>query len=428
MSDPAFSALTRLSPWLVHVRPREGAPSCPPSGSCGFRWVRRVRRILLAALTLYALAFAARAYIRKYSVFLPDYARWTLGGAAPASWLRAERPTHVFILIADHFEPDWNSAWVDEWTGRYARLASRHHDSAGRPPQHTWFYPGEQVTDAILSSLQRMTLSGLGEVELHYHHGYDTTDSARDKYREAIDAFQRFGFLKTVKGETKFAFVHGNSGLDNSNGPEMCGVNDEIRLLRDMGCFADFTFPSLFEDSQPGIVNSIYAARDDDGPKSYQRRLPLATLGTGESDLMIFEGPLIFSPSLNIRHLFLDLDDGDIHAMEHATPGRADRWVRANVHVPERPDWVFVKLFAHGASSAADAEACLGADFDSTLSHLEHAYNDGSRYVLHYITAREAYNLARAAAEGARGEPAAYLDAYVGRYLANAAVRSATAD
>lgn len=425
MSDHGFTTLTRPWPWLARVRSREGAPSCSPIGSGGFRWVRRV---LLVALTLYALAFATRVYVRKYSVFLHDYARWMVSGAASSSWVRAESPTHVFVLIADHFEPDWNSAWVDEWLSRYARLASRHHDSSGRPPQHTWFYPGEQVTDAIMSSLQRMTLSGLGEVELHYHHGYDTTESARDKYREAIDAFQRFGFLKTLKGETKFAFVHGNSGLDNSNGPEMCGVDDEIRLLRELGCFADFTFPSLFEDSQPGIVNSIFAARDDDGPKSYQRRLPLTTLGTGESDLMIFEGPLIFSPSLSIRHLFLDLDDGDIHAMEHATPGRADRWVRANVHVPQRPDWVFVKLFAHGASSAADAEACLGADFDSTLSYLERVYNDGSRYVLHYITAREAYNLARAAAEGARGEPIEYLDAYVGRYQANGAARSAAAD
>jgi hypothetical protein len=48
--------------------------------------------------------------------------------------------------------------------------------------------------------------------------------------------------------------------------------------------------------------------------------------------------------------------------------------------------------------------------------------------VLHYITAREAYNLARAAAEGARGEPDAYLDAYVARYQANSPGRSATAD
>src|SRR6202035_5296652 len=141
---------------------------------------------------------------------------------------------------------------------------------------------------------------------LHYHHGYDTVETLRPALEASIQEFQQYGFLQTVDGRTAFAFIHGNSGLDNSNGREMCGVNNEIRLLHDLGCFADFTFPSLFEDSQPRGVNSIYAARDDAGPKSYARRLPLATLGTGAADLMIFEGPLIFSPSLNIRHLFVD--------------------------------------------------------------------------------------------------------------------------
>ena len=85
---------------------------------------------------------------------------------------------------------------------------------------------------------------------------------------------------------------------------------------------------------------------------------------------MIFEGPLIFSPSLNIKHLFLDLDDGNIHAAVPASPRRADHWVRANVHVPERPDWVFVKLFAHGISTADDEEAAVPADLNAgTVFH-----------------------------------------------------------
>ena len=107
-----------------------------------------------------------------------------------------------------------------------------------------------------------------------------------------------------------------------------------------------------------------------------------------------------------------------MHAAGHATRGRVDAWIRANVHVPERPDWVFVKLFAHGASTYGDMDAVLGADFDDALSYLEHRYNDGSSYVLHYITAREAYNLARAAAEGAHGEPQQYVDAYIRPYVA----------
>jgi hypothetical protein len=377
-----------------------------------------IQRVLLVATVGYGVAFTARAYIRQHHVFMADYLRWSAFGTAP---LFPSRQTHVFVLFADHFEPDYDADVTRQWTSRYVALAARHHDSVGRPPQHTFFYPGEQSFPPVMSALRAVAAAGLGEVELHFHHGYDTEQTLRDKLTASIDDFQRFGFLKTVDGKTAFAFVHGNSGLDNSNGAEMCGVNTEIRLLRQLGSFADFTFPSLFEDSQPTRVNSIYAVRDDDAPKSYERRLPLTSLRDGRADLMIFEGPLIFVPTLNVRQLMLHLEDGDIHGAEHASPSRADGWVRANVHVPERPDWVFVKLFAHGVSTPDDAEASLGDDFDATLSYLEREYNDGSRYVLHYITAREAYNLARAAAEGATGDPQGYLNAYIKPYVAGMA-------
>lgn len=387
------------------------------------RWARTFRLLLLAALTLYALAFTARAYVRGYFIFLPDYFRRIALAVSSAS---QRGPTHIFLVFTDHFEPNWDSGVVEDWANRYRALASRHHDAAGRMPQHTWFYPGEQTTEPILRSLAELTHGGFGEVELHFHHHYDTEATLREQLASSIQEFQRFGFLKTVDGKTQFAFIHGNSGLDNSNGPAMCGVNTEIRMLRELGCFGDFTFPSLFEDSQPARVNSIYAVRDDDGPKSYERALPLTMLRGGRADLMMFEGPLIFSPTLNPRQLFLHLDDGDIHASEHATPARADGWVRANVHVEERPDWVFVKLFSHGASTPEDAEACLGEDFDATLTYLEHEYNDGDKYVLHYLTAREAYNLARAAAEGKQGEPQQYLDAYIQPYLAGVREKAPT--
>jgi hypothetical protein len=381
-------------------------------------WLRRFRQALYAGILLYAAAFAARAYVRQYFVFLPDYLfRWSVSGTAP---LFASRPTHVFVLMTDHFEPDGDLDAVKDWARRYAALAGRHRDSAGRPPQHTWFYPAEQVWQPVMHVLGSMAAAGLGEVELHHHHGFDTAATLHDTLAYAISEFQENGFLQTVDGRTQFAYIHGNSGLDNSNGDWLCGVNTEIRLLRDLGCFADFTFPSLFEQSQPRRVNSIYATRDDERPKSYDFRLPLSSLRDGGADLMIFEGPLIFSPSLNPRRLFLDLDDGDIHAAEHASPARADRWIRANVHVAERPDWVFVKLFSHGISTPGDIDAVLGDDYDEMLSYVESEYNDGSRYVLHYVTAREAYNLARAAADGAAGDPQQYLDKYAPAYAANA--------
>jgi hypothetical protein len=270
-----------------------------------------------------------------------------------------------------------------------------------------------------MTALTEPVRDGYGEVELHYHHGFDTADSLRTGLQEAIALFDRFGYLRTIDGRTRFAFVHGNSGLDNSNGPAVCGVNRELRLLRELGAFADFTFPSLYESSQPPVVNAIYAAADDAGPKSYAHALPLDALTDGRADLMIFEGPLIFTPSWSLRHLFMTADDGDIHPSMPATSKRVDEWVRAAVHAPGRPDWIFVKVFGHGISSEGDAEAALGPDFDSALRHLETRYNDGIRYVLHYVTAREAYNIVRAAMDGRRGDPDAYRDWDVKPYVAS---------
>jgi hypothetical protein len=138
------------------------------------------------------------------------------------------------------------------------------------------------------------------------------------------------------------------------------------------------------------------------------------------ADLMIFQGPLLLTPSRSARRLFVDVEDGNIHPTMPTTPVRVDRWIEANVHVPERPDWLFVKVFGHSVSSAADMDATLGADFDDSLRYLETRYNDGQQYVLHYVTAREAYNVVRAAASGVRDDdPTNYYDFAIPPYEAH---------
>jgi len=74
---------------------------------------------------------------------------------------------------------------------------------------------------------------------------------------------------------------------------------------------------------------------------------------------------------------------------------------------------------SHAASSVADLEETLGPHFDQALTYLEKRYNDGAHYVLHYVTAREVYNLIRAAADGKRGDPRQYYDYVIPPYLAN---------
>jgi hypothetical protein len=370
--------------------------------------------IFIVGAVLYGAAFAYRAHRTRMDIWLPEYLKWS-ARSSPVQ----DQPIHIFFFFTDHFEPAGRVDIFDRWMREYPKLAVRHRDHDGRPVQHTWFYPVEQKNDAYLTGLQKLVVSGYGEVELHLHHGSDNWASALRKFRDGIAYLQQFGFQKTTDGETRFAFVHGNNSLDNSLGPRFCGVTRELTMLRELGCFADFTFPTAWDSSQPAMVNEIFEAVDTDGPKSYKTGLALAEGKPAVGDLLIFTGPLVIRPTLNPAKLFFTIDNSDIHPTFQASPTRVDSWVRANIHVGGRPDWIFIKVSSHGASSTAFADSVLGPNFDGALSYLESHYNDGSRYVLHYITAREAYNLARAAVDGQHGDPAMYLDWAVKPYKAD---------
>jgi len=68
-----------------------------------------------------------------------------------------------------------------------------------------------------------------------------------------------------------------------------------------------------------------------------------------------------------------------------------------------------VKVHTHGTQER-DIGALLGEPVARMFSHLERRYNDGTNYRLHYVTAREMYNIARAAEAGLAGDPGAYRD------------------
>jgi hypothetical protein len=83
--------------------------------------------------------------------------------------------------------------------------------------------------------------------------------------------------------------------------------------------------------------------------------------------------------------------------------------VRQGIHVEGRPEWIFVKVHTHGAPEA-QGRALLGAGSAMLHRELTTRYNDGRRWVLHYVTAREMFNIAMAAMEGLNGDPTQYRD------------------
>ena len=327
---------------------------------------------------------------------------------------------HVMFCFVDHFEPDWGGAGlaqqvarVERWARDYPAMAARHADADGRPPQHTFFYPAEVYESEVLERVARLCRAGYGEIEVHLHHCDDTTQSLRQKLEQAKACFSRHGALAKDKrtGAPRFGFIHGNWTLDNagSDGKE-CGVNDELRLLRDVGCYADFTLPSAPSETQTRKINSIYYATDDPArPKSHDTGDDVRVGCPPRGDLMIIQGPLTLNWRRRKYGVLPRIENGDVSASHPPSPMRTDLWVRERIGVRWREEWVFVKVHTHGAKED-NAAVVLGRETDAMYADLETRYNDGTRFRLHYVTARELYNIVKAAEAGESGDPGQYRD------------------
>src|SRR5262249_12605058 len=135
---------------------------------------------------------------------------------------------------------------------------------------------------------------------VHLHHADDTAESLRRTLSEARDMLAgRHGLLARDRrtGEVKYGFVHGNWALCNSHqGGHWCGVNNELDVLRETGCYADFTMPSAPHRAQTRTINSIYYAVDRPGrTKSHDSGTPVGAGRPPANSLMMIQGPLVLS-------------------------------------------------------------------------------------------------------------------------------------
>ena len=68
-----------------------------------------------------------------------------------------------------------------------------------------------------------------------------------------------------------------------------------------------------------------------------------------------------------------------------------------------------MKVHTHGAPER-EAASLLGEGGHALHRALTRGYDDGRAWSLHYVTAREMFNIAIAAMEGASGDPSTYRD------------------
>lgn len=351
---------------------------------------------------------------------------------------------HLIVAIADHFEPaiDPTDGYkrvpraeqlrrLENWTHEYPKVVDRCRDHDGRPFVHTYFYPAEQYDEELIGMLAEHCHAGLGEIEVHLHHGMqepDTAENTRHMLAEFRDRLAyRHGCLSTEAGsrQPRYAFVHGNFALANSAGGRFCGVDSEMQVLAETGCYADFTLPSGFwHAAQTAKLNSVYECTLPlDQPAPHRQGRDLA-VGTRPQTPLMVQGPLLMDTGRTLRRGVPVLENGAVTAAAPMTLRRVELWKQAHVHVDGRPDWIFVKLHCHGMDPTQQ-EAVIGGAFLKFLQDLVGGADERNE-TLHFVTARELVNVLLAACDGHEGNPGDYRDYRLKRLTGSVAAEQST--
>ena len=309
---------------------------------------------------------------------------------------------HIWLTMADHFEPFWKHAdsetacrRVKTWSDRWPEIAARTADVIGSVPRYTFFYPTEQYHPRILDALAEMTHDGIADVEVHIHHDGE----GREDFIDRISTFcrtlvERHGLLRKTAGQTRFGFIHGNWALDNSlPGGRWCGLNDEITLLRDLGCYADFTMPSGASPSQAAMINTVYWCTDDPhAPKSYNTGTPVRQGNGLAGDLLMIPGPFGFRVK---GRLLPRMETGELASYDAPNADRARLWFDLAPRIGEH---AFLKLYTHGATES-NSNALLGSQL-LDLFRLVSAEAHRRGIMIHFVSAWQMYLAIDAIAKG----------------------------
>jgi hypothetical protein len=243
----------------------------------------------------------------------------------------------------------------------------------------------------------------------------DQPDTARNTRRVLVEFRDRLaghGCLSHWEGQSgfRYAFVHGNWALANSAGGQNCGVDEELAVLGETGCYADFTLPSAPDPSQVAKINALYEPGQPLERRAPHRRGRDLTRGQAPVTFpLIVQGPL----AMTFRRGHLGwrprIENGEIASSNPATVNRLRLWRKAAIAVRGAPEWLFIKLHCHGMDPR-DNDAMLGELMTNFLRDLTQKVPLEWRIKVHFATAREMVNMILAVCDGREGEPGDYRD------------------
>lgn len=329
--------------------------------------------------------------------WLPFYVKHALKNSSN------NKPKHIYFCICDHYEPYWGGVGskiarkrINTWLNEYPKVAEKFLDSDGRPLKYSFFYPEEEYKYEDMNALAGLCHAGFGEAEIHLHHDNDTAENLRNTLTEFKKRLHYdHGLLSTDRhtGDISYGFIHGNWALDNSR-PDgrWCGVNNEIDILQETGCYADFTMPSAPSDTQTRKVNSIYYAIDDpQKPKSHDMGLD-AEVGKINKGLLMVQGPLSLAWWHRKYGLVPRIENSGLMANIPVTKDRVRSWINQHVHVQGAGEHVFVKLYTHGTQEAISDQFFNKGGLAEVLSLMKQVAEESTAQ-LYFVSAREMVNI-----------------------------------
>jgi hypothetical protein len=330
--------------------------------------------------------------------------------------IRSGEPCDLILAVCDHYEPkrggagaEKSRARVQQWVDDYPRLFDRFRDANGRPPQHSFFYPEDEYDPELVDLLAGLCRRGYGEVEVHLHHGLDRPDTAQN-LRETLLRYKRtlrdrHGLLgtDTETGEVVYGFAHGNWTLANCRRDgKYCGVNDELRVLRETGCYADFTLPSAPSETQTAKINSLYwAVNDPNARKPHNRGVDVGNGPRPDDSLLMIQGPLLLDWQRRRLGIFPSVENSCLQMSQQPDRTRVDNWIKAGISIPSQPSWRFVKLHTHGVWEP-NQEVLLGESMVRMHDELARRSAADPNFRFHYVSCREMANLVLAGGDVTR--------------------------
>jgi|SRR5271154_5657301 len=341
----------------------------------------------------------------------------------------ARGPVHIILAVADHFEPAIDPAGgpkrvpraeqehrLDWWTREYPKVADAWRDHEGSPLVHTYFYPAEQYDEGLLDMLAAHCHAGWGEVEIHLHHGSldpDTAENTRQilaEFRDRLVFRHRCLAFEDGSNIPRYAFVHGNFALANSVGGNFCGVDEEMQILAETGCYADLTMPSgIWHPAQVAKANALYeCALPLDQAAPHRKGTDLMVGRKPGIFPLVVQGPLITDIRRSLKSVRPVFENGVLNGSNPPTLYRFSQWKQAQVAVEGRPDWLFIKLFCH-SMNPTQKDSVIGDSFRAFLARLVEGAPDRNE-TLHFVSAREMVNILLAACDGREGNPGNYRD------------------